>query len=114
MMLVHGIPKLMGFSEGAATFPDPLGVGHEPSMAMAIFGEVFCSAFMVLGLGTRLAAIPFAFTMFVAGVIVHAGDAWDTKEKAVLFLLGGVCVALLGGGRFSLDEVIRRARAKQR
>lgn len=112
MMLVHGIPKLLSFSERAATFPDPLGVGHELSMALAVFGEVVCSALMVLGLGTRLAAIPFAFTMFVAGVVVHAGDDWDTKEKAMLYLLGGVCVALLGPGRYSLDELIRRQRAK--
>jgi len=110
MMLVHGIPKAMTFSEHAATWADPIGVGPEASLALAIFGEVVCSALMVIGLGTRLAAIPFAFTMFVAGVVVHAADDWDTKEKAMLFLLGGVCVALLGPGRFSLDQLIQRRR----
>lgn len=110
MMLVHGIPKALTFSEHAATFPDPLGVGHATSLVLAIFGEVICSVAMVLGLGTRLFAIPFAFTMFVAGVVVHSGDDWDTREKAMLYLLGGICVALLGPGRFSLDHLIARRR----
>ncbi len=112
MMLVHGIPKALTFGERAARFPDPLGVGHELSLVLAIFGEVVCSLLMVLGLGTRAAAIPFAFTMFVAGVVVHAGDDWDTKEKAMLYLLGGVSIALLGPGRASLDHWIARVRSK--
>lgn len=109
-MLVHGIPKATGFAERAAGFPDPLGVGHEVSLVLAIFGEVVCSILMILGLGTRLAAIPFAFTMVVAGLIVHAGDDWDTKEKAVLFLVGGLTVALIGPGRLSLDHLIAKRR----
>lgn len=112
MMLVHGIPKALSFGERAARFPDPLGVSHELSLVLAIFGEVVCSLLMVVGLGTRLAAIPFAFTMFVAGAVVHAGDDWDTKEKAMLYLLGGVTVALLGPGRASIDHWIARARGK--
>lgn len=110
MMLVHGIPKALTFSEHAATFPDPIGVGHELSLVLAIFGEVVCSTALVLGLGTRLAAVPFAFTMFVAGVIVHSGDDWDTREKAMLYLLGGISIALLGPGRLSLDHLIGRRR----
>jgi putative oxidoreductase len=112
MMLVHGIPKVTGFAERSATFPDPMGVGSELSMVLAIFGEVVCSVLLVLGLGTRIAAVPFAFTMAVAGLVVHAGDDWDTKEKAMLYLLGGICVALLGPGRASLDHLIaQRKRA---
>ena len=44
MLLGHGWGKLMSFSEKAATFPDPLGVGHTTSMALAVFGEVVCWA----------------------------------------------------------------------
>lgn len=109
-MLVHGIPKLTSFGERAGRFPDPLHVGPTTSLVLAIFGEVVCSVLLIAGLGTRLFAVPYAFTMFVAGVIVHAGDDWDTREKAMLYLLLGVVVALVGPGRLSLDEVIRRRR----
>jgi len=111
LMLVHGLPKLMSFAERAARFPDPLGVGSPVSLSLAIFGEVVCSLFLILGLGTRLFAVPYAFTMIVAGLVVHAGDPWDDREKAVLFLLLGVVVALTGPGRFSLDAWLRRRRA---
>lgn len=114
MMLVHGWPKLLGFSERSASFPDPLGVGSTTSLALAVSGEVLCSILLVLGAGTRLAAVPYAITMAVAGVLVHAGDPWNDREKAFLFLLLGVVLALTGAGRFSIDGIVegrRRVRA---
>ena len=50
MLLAHGWPKLAGFSTKAAKFPDPLGVGSEASLVLAIFAEVFCSILLALGL----------------------------------------------------------------
>lgn len=118
LMLLHGIPKLRGFSERAQTFPDPLGVGSEASLALAVFGEVVCSILMIVGLGARLFAVPYAFTMFVAGVVVHAADPWGKRELAFVYLLLGVAVALVGPGRISLDRwiaprLLRRAGRKR-
>lgn len=39
----------------ALAFPDPLGVGSEISLILAIFGEVFCSVLLIFGLLIRLA-----------------------------------------------------------
>ena len=44
MMMVHGWSKLSGYGEMSADFPDPLGVGHATSLALAIFGELVCAA----------------------------------------------------------------------
>jgi putative oxidoreductase len=106
MMLVHGVPKLLHFSERAARFPDPLGVGSTTSLALAVFGEVFCSIAIILGLGTRFAAIPFLITMLVALGVVHAGDPWSDRELAALYAVSGLALVFLGGGRFSLDALI--------
>jgi putative oxidoreductase len=106
MMLIHGWPKLANFSERAAEFSDPLGVGNTTSLALAVFGEVFCSVLLILGAGTRLAAIPFSITMAVAAFIVHAGDEWSTREKAVFYLVGGLVLLLTGAGRFSVDGLL--------
>lgn len=113
MMLVHGWPKLANFAERSASFPDPLGVGSVTSLALAVFGEVFCSVLLIAGAATRLAAIPFATTMAVAVLIVHAGDPWNDREKAFFYLLCGVVLLLTGAGRFSVDGLVtaRRARA---
>jgi putative oxidoreductase len=103
MMMVHGWSKASGWSEMSVDFPDPLGVGHATSLALAIFGELVCAAALIPGVLTRLAAIPYTFTMIVAGLIVHADDPWGRKELAVLYLVCGVVIAVAGPGCFSVD-----------
>lgn len=103
-MLVHGIQKLMGFSEMADKFPDPIGIGSQLSLVMAIGAEVGCSVLLILGLGTRLAVIPLAFTMIVALFVVHAADPWKVKELAAMYLAVYVVIFITGPGRCSLDE----------
>ncbi len=111
MLLGHGIPKLKGFSQMADKFPDPLGMGSQLSLTSAIGAEAGCSLLLILGLGTRFACIPLAFTMMVALFIVHADDPWKVKELAAAYLAIYATLALTGGGHFSLDDVIRRRKA---
>ena len=105
MLIGHGWPKLMTFSEKAATFPDPLGVGHMTSMALAVFGEVICSALLIVGAFTRLAALGGAVTMAVAFFLVHGGklSGANSGEMAFLYLVGFVALFLTGSGLFALD-----------
>ena len=102
-MLVHGIQKLMGFSEMADKFPDPMGMGSQLSLIMAIGAEVGCSVLLILGLGTRLAVIPLAFTMIVALFIVHSADPWKVKELAAIYLTVYAVIFITGPGCCSLD-----------
>lgn len=105
-MLVHGIQKAMGFSAMSETFPDPMGVGNQLSLMLAIGAEVGCSILLILGLGTRLAVVPLAFTMIVALFVIHAADPWKTKELAALFLAVYGVIFLTGPGFFSLDAML--------
>lgn len=104
LMLVHGITKVQGFSAMADSFPDPIGMGSQLSLIMAIGAEVGCSILLIVGLFSRLAAIPLAFTMIVALLVVHAENPWKAKELAALFLLVYVSLILTGPGLFSLDQ----------
>ena len=108
MALGHGLPKLLAFSEKAATFSDPLGVGSTMSLTLAIFGELVCSLLVVAGVATRLTALPVVFTMFVAALVVHADDPWSKKEFALLYAVPFIALALLGPGRFSVDGLRAR------
>jgi len=105
----HGYAKLSHFAEMAGKFPDPLGIGHEASMALATFAEFFCAIAIVLGLATRLAAIPLVINMSVAGLIVHAADPWKRKELAFAYLVFFVTLLFTGGGKFSLDAAMSQA-----
>ncbi len=104
MMLTHGYPKLMKLISGNFEFGNPLGLGAAPSLFLAVIGEFVCPVLIIIGLRTRLAAIPAAFTMLVAAFVVHAHDPFGTKEKAMLFLVCFITIALLGPGKFSLDR----------
>ena len=42
MMLTHGIPKLQKILAGNWEFGNPLGVGTELSLGLAVFAEVGC------------------------------------------------------------------------
>lgn len=106
MMLTHGWGKLNMLMSGADQFPDPLGVGPQLSLILAVFAEFFCSILLILGAGTRLVAMPLLFTMFMAAFIIHGDDPFQKKELALLY--GTIYLALIlnGAGRFSLDHAV--------
>jgi putative oxidoreductase len=108
MLAGHGWGKLMSFGTLSQKFPDPLGVTSPVSLALAIFGELVCSVLVVLGVYTRLAAIPPLITMAVAAGIHHAGDPWADKELAVLYALVFLALIVVGGGRYALDRLWHR------
>lgn len=104
LMLTHGTPKLIkAFSGEEVSFADPLGMGEVVTFTFAIFAEFICSVLIILGLGTRLAAIPLIITMAVAGFIVHFSDGFGRQELPLLFLLGFILLFFTGGGKYSLD-----------
>lgn len=108
MLFGHGWGKLLAFGERAESFPDPLGVGNQLSMVLAISAEVCCSLLLILGLATRAVAVPLIVTMLVAALIVHGDDPWKKKEMAVLYLIPYLTFVLTGPGRFSLDALIAK------
>ncbi len=108
MLFSHGMGKLHNFTNLAGVFPDPLHLGSSTSLVLAIFAEVVCSVFVMIGLATRLACIPLIITMLVAILVIHAADPWDKKEFAFLYLIPFVTIALVGPGRFSLDNLRKR------
>jgi putative oxidoreductase len=99
----HGWGKLVTFGAKAASFPDPLGIGHQASLACTIGAEFFCALLLVAGLATRVAALSVAFTMAVAAFVVLAKEPWGEKELAVLYLIPAAALVLTGAGRYSID-----------
>ncbi|QIA06586.1 DoxX family protein [Draconibacterium halophilum] len=107
-MLTHGFPKLQRLLAGEMQFGDPLGLGAEVSLVLAVFAEFFCSILIMLGLGTRLAVIPLIVTMAVAAFIVHGADPFGRKEMALFYLVSYIVLLLSGSGKISVDRFISR------
>ena len=80
VLMQAGYNKLSNFSDTAAWFGNPdWGLGlpfPELMVALAAGTEFFGGALLIIGLGTRLVAIPLAFTMFVAAFSVHIQNGW--------------------------------------
>ena len=114
ILFLHGLPKLMSFTEKMDSFPDPFvepfgfGIGSAASMSLVIFAEFFCSCAVILGLWTRWATVPLITTMGVAGFIFHANDPWSVKERALLFFVLFLGLFFLNSGRYSLDRLIAK------
>lgn len=105
LFALHGWGKLIGFSDYAAKFPDPLGVGSKVSLSLAIGGEVLCAALLVLGLFTRVAALGAALTMATAFWFAHGAKLVGPGNGELAFMYLGAFLALFvaGGGKFSVD-----------
>lgn len=52
---VHGLPKLLHFSEELAHIDDPLRLGRAVTLYCALFAELLCPLLVAAGLLTRLA-----------------------------------------------------------
>jgi putative oxidoreductase len=113
LMLTHGIPKLlMIFGGDEIQFPDPLGLGMEMSLTLAVFAEFICAILILLGLGTRLAAIPLIINMGVAFFIFHAQDPFKAKELALIYLFLFVILLITGSGKYSLDHYLLKMKKR--
>lgn len=106
MLFGHGLAKLTGFDSLSGSFPDPIGVGAQSSLLLAVLTEVFFSVLLALGLLSRPAALGLLTTMLVAAFIVHGDDPFARKEMALLYALSYITLLLTGPGRFSLDAFL--------
>ena len=82
-----------------------LGMGQTVSLALVVFAEFFCSLFLILGLFTRLSAIPLIIAMSIALFKAHNADFFGDGEKAALFLGCYLVILILGPGRISVDAM---------
>ena len=108
LMLTHGFPKLMNYSERMDKFADPFGLGPAASLALVIFAEFFCSILLIVGFKVRLAVIPLIITMLVVIFYAHWDDPFGRKELPLMYISGYVILLLIGGGKYSLDTMFKR------
>lgn len=105
LMLMHGLGKLtMLLGNDPILFADPLGIGLTTSLVLAVFAEVLCSVFLIFGIATRISAIPLIVTMLIAAFLVHGNDDFAVQELAIVYLVIYVVIAIVGAGKYSVDN----------
>jgi putative oxidoreductase len=123
VFLSEGIQKFL--------FPDALGVGRFikigipfPELMAPFVGtvEMVCGLLLILGLATRLAAIPLLINISVAILttkvpMLTKSGFWSMMHEArtdYCMFLGLLFLIIAGGGKASLDAQISRARDSHR
>jgi putative oxidoreductase len=106
LMMAHGYNKLIHFGEMQHKFMNFLGMGSTMSLALVVFAEFFCSLFLIIGLFTRLAAIPLIIATCVMVFKAHNGDVFGEGEHAALYFTGYLVLLFVGPGRVSVDSMI--------
>ena len=113
ILSAHGAQKLFGWFGGYGldgTGQWMASIGFEPGYLMALLAgsaEFFGGLALIIGLLTRPAALVTAFTMLVA-MTVHIGNGLFVSnngyEFALLLMMSLLYLAIIGGGRISLDN----------
>jgi putative oxidoreductase len=112
VFLMHGGQKLFvwGF-HGVASFLGHIGVPLPAFFAVVVtLVEFIAGAALVLGLWTRWVALPLAIDMLVAILTVKFRGGFFAPrgfEYELTLLIACLSLTVMGGGRASLDSLIR-------
>jgi len=110
LMILHGISKLI---HGAGFIEDVVvSAGLPTFIAYGVYiGEVIAPLFIILGYGTRVAALIYAFNMIVAVSLVHASGIFSLNETGGwvlelqgLYFFGALALVFTGGGKYALSN----------
>lgn len=107
MALAHGMGKIPPSEQlvaGVTAMGFPLPVLFAWAAALS---ELIGGLFIAAGFATRISSLSLVVTMAVAFFIVHAPDAFQTKELAFLYLVGFAAIFLIGPGKYSVDSRIK-------
>lgn len=104
----HGLDKLQNFLNMENSFYSFMGLGSKTTLIIAIFAEVFCGLFVILGLFTRLAVIPLILMLLVAVFSVKSGMPMMKMELDFLYLAPFLVLLLCGPGKISIDAMINK------
>lgn len=108
MLFIHGLDKLQKFATLQGDFYSFMGLGHKTSLVLAIFAELFCSLFLILGLFTRFTVIPLIITMLAIIIGHDSGKPLLESEVAFMYLFAYITLLLCGPGKISVDAMISK------
>lgn len=104
----HVLRKLGSFEEELLHFPDPIGLGSDVALILALISEGLCSLLVALGLLTRLASLPIVLSMVMVLRLAVGGFEGADVQGAYLYGLPYLAIVALGPGRLSLDARLAR------
>ncbi|WP_068826182.1 DoxX family membrane protein [Pseudomonas sp. BMS12] len=109
LLLVHGLPKLLHWQDELLRIEDPLGLGAQLTLSLAVFAEVLCPLLLMLGLFARLACLPVLVVLLVSLVLVHPEWSLEQGQFAWLLLALYAGLAISGPGPLVAQRLLYRS-----
>ena len=103
LLWVHGLPKLLNYSEELLRIEDPLHLGANVTLSLAIVAEVLCPLLIVAGVLVRLACLPILMVLLIALLVVHPQWSLAEGQFGWLLLILFTTVFIAGPGRLALN-----------
>lgn len=103
LIAVHGLPKVLHYSQELTRIEDPFHMGAAPTLLLAILSETLCPLLIALGVLTRLACLPIVATLLVAMLVVHPDWSLADGQFGWMLLIIFTTVLIAGPGRFSIS-----------
>lgn len=118
--MAHGVPKLLALVSGNLGFVDQMSAMFGSSLMgwaitlITVVGEAICGLFLVIGVRVRLSGLYIAALFIGIAVIMHGSDFpamfgvgsgnQGKFEFPFLIGIGGLALAFLGSGRYSVMQ----------
>ncbi len=104
LLMVHGLPKLQHYAGELAQIDDPLHLGRQLTLWLALLAEVLCPLAIAIGVYPRLACVPVLVLLLV--IFASIGVAGGGRYQ-----LTGLLVPPAAAAAASADAVPVAARA---
>ena len=109
-IVLHGVAKLKGGVDGIAQ--GLTGMGLPGFIAYGVYvGEIVAPILLIVGWFSRIGAALIAVNMVFAIAIAHSADLFKlgpqggwALELQGMYLMTAIALALMGPGRFSINE----------
>ncbi|CRM81969.1 MULTISPECIES: DoxX family protein [Pseudomonas] len=104
LLWVHGLPKLLHYSQQLTLIEDPFHLGAHVTLCLAIGAEVVCPLLIIAGFWVRLACLPILAVLLVALLVVHPEWSLFEGQFGWLLLILFSSILIAGPGRLALDR----------
>jgi len=108
ILVSHGYSKLVKFPGLKDKFMNFLQLGSTTSLVLIIFAEFFCGILIILGMFTRLAAIPIIIGMAVVFFVASNAHLFAEGERGGMYLAAAIALLLVGPGKVSVDGMMQK------
>jgi putative oxidoreductase len=113
MIVAHGLKKIGIGVRTAEIVPNPFNLPEVLNQSFAVASNILFPVFIILGLFTRLSAIPVLAVTLTGYFVQHWHDSVLDKDMPYMYSVAFLLILSLGPGKYSIDYLFYRSKIKE-